>query len=156
MPQLDPKQAKKYGVNQTDLFATQFPQRSGNLETPLADPGQRRLMGQPENPHGTRADKPGRESSVTGSSRETSGTPMGVRSSAEAPTRPVMTSMGQPFERAASLNARGGVTSTAGDDAGRRPVDQPGGGRAEAYGERSRATTSPQLRNRSKPVGRPN
>ena len=155
MPQFDPKQAKKYGINQTDLHAAQFPQRSGNLETPLADPDKKRLMGQPENPHGTRADKPGRESSVTGSSRETSGTPMGVRSSAEAPTRPVMTSMGQPFERAASLNARGGA-SPVGDDASSRPVDQEGGGRAEAYGERHRATTSPQLRNRSKPVGRPN
>lgn len=113
-------------------------------------------MGQPENPHGTRADKLGRESSIDGSSREVSGTPMGVRSSANAPTRPTMTSMGQPYQRAADLNARGGASGASSNDAEQRPVDQDGGGRAEAYGERSRQTTSPQLRNTAKPTGRPN
>lgn len=154
---MDPKQANKYGINQEKLHASQFPQRSGNLETTLADPAKRRLMGQPENGmSGTNADKPGRESSIDGSSRETSSTPTNVRGSAKGPTRPVLTSMGQPHERAASLNARGGVSSAAGDDAGMSPIDQEGGGRIEGYGERKRSTTSPQLRNSSKPKGRPN
>jgi hypothetical protein len=158
MPQLDAKQAAKYGVQD---ISHQFPKlpkgKSGNLETPLANPAHKRLMGQPENPHGTRADKLGREPSIAGSFRKTSETPVNVRSSANAPTRPTMTSMGQPHERASSLNARGGVTSRSGDDAEFHSNDnKDGGGRVEAYGERHRSTTSPQLRNMNKPTGRPN
>jgi hypothetical protein len=44
------KKSKAIAPNSTK--AKEFPKRSGNLETPLTNPQHRRMMGQPENPHG--------------------------------------------------------------------------------------------------------
>jgi len=81
------------------------PYRSGNLETPVK-PEHKGLMGQPDKPEGSMADKVGREPSITGSQRKSSESPMGVLDKilgpASAKTRPVMTNMGQPYERGLS------------------------------------------------------
>jgi len=75
------------------------PYLSGNLETPVK-PEHKGLMGQPDNPHGTMADKPGREPSITGSSRKPGETPTGILNKfvgpASAQTRPTETSVGSP------------------------------------------------------------
>jgi hypothetical protein len=57
------KMLKKAGIH-TDYPTNkkEYPQRSGNLETPVKQK-HKGLMGQPNNPHGTMADKPGRPSS---------------------------------------------------------------------------------------------
>lgn len=55
------KWIKKRNINRVNHMKD-YPQRSGNLETPVK-PKHKGLMGQPDNPHGSMADKPGRPSS---------------------------------------------------------------------------------------------
>lgn len=56
------KLIKKAGINKQPPMQD-FPQRSGNLETPAKKPRHRKFMGQDPEGRGTMADKPGRESS---------------------------------------------------------------------------------------------
>jgi len=86
LPQLDPAQAKKYGLQPPDRHAKQFPQRSGNLETPPADPRHRKFMGVDKD-HGTRAQKRGRPQSK------------GVRPEPNKLGQQTVEVMGQPYER---------------------------------------------------------
>jgi len=61
IPEPDARTAKKSKANAPNSSkAKKFPERSGNLETPLTNPQHRKLMGQPENPHDTMSDKIGR------------------------------------------------------------------------------------------------
>jgi hypothetical protein len=56
------KLMKKAGINKQPP-TKEFPQRSGNLETPAKNLRHRKFMGQDPSGRGTMADKPGRESS---------------------------------------------------------------------------------------------
>ena len=87
-PQVDLKLAKKSGLNNERVKLAQYPSRSGNFETPVKNK-HKKLMGQPENPHGTRADKLGRESSEASvhAVPTTQDDPTGLRN------------MGQPYQR---------------------------------------------------------
>ena len=111
------------------------PQRSGNLSTPPANPKHRSLMGiqdLPNAPHGSPQDKPG--------------TP-------PQQNRATPTSMGQPFDRAKTLNKNNGMSSTIGNDASLFPVDtneKPGKTRQDAPSEkpgRQKWSTRPQWHN---------
>jgi len=70
--------------------------RSGNLETPLKDPKHRKMMGQSDNPHGTRADKPSRPQAENIRATPTS---------MEDPSG--LIDLGEPLERGLSDNAVG-------------------------------------------------
>ena len=104
MPRLDPKQAKKYGINDESQHAQQFPQRSGNLETPPANPRHREFMGV-EKDHGTMAQKRGRPQSKN--------------------TRPTPNKLGQDtFQELGQPYERGIENNTVGDDAELHSIDQ--------------------------------
>lgn len=81
----------------------EYPPRSGNLETPTK-PEHKGLMGQPQNPHGTMADKPGRETSEN--------SVHAVPSSMRDPTG--LITLGQPYQRRLS-------DGVVGDDASMHP-----------------------------------
>lgn len=103
LPQLDPKQAKKYGLQNPKQHDKQFPRRSGNLETPPADPRHRKSMGV-DKEHGTMAQKPGRPESTS------------VHPEPNKLGQQTFENMGQPYER-------GIENQIVGDDAAIRSVD---------------------------------
>jgi len=120
---------QKGGINREFYHRKKQPYRSGNLETPPADPEHRSLMGipdLPQSPHGTMADKPGMPT-MTAS--------------------PQMSSLGQPFDRARQLNKNQGISNPIGDDASLHSVDtneNPGKSRLDAPAEnpgKQRAST---------------
>jgi len=104
LPKPDQREIKKSGATKAD-HSKQFPQRSGNLETPLTNPQHRKLMGQSDNPHGTRADKVGRPQ-AKGIRAEPN--KAGKPEEMEDPTG--LKNLGQPFDR-------GLVEPLVGDDA---------------------------------------
>ncbi len=72
---------------------------SGNLETPPKNPRHREFMGQPENPHGTMADKPGRPDSSDVGENSIHATP----TSMEDPTG--LINLGEPLGRGLSFTS---------------------------------------------------
>ena len=97
------KLIKKAGINKQPPMK-EFPQRSGNLETPAKKPRHRKFMGQDPDGRGTMADKPGRES--------TEGSVHAKPTSMEDPTG--LENLGEPLGRGLS----NGLT---GDDASMHP-----------------------------------
>jgi len=110
----------------------EFPQRSGNLETPVKNK-HKNLMGQPENPHGTMSDKPGRESSEH--------TVHATPTSMEDPTG--LENLGEPLERGLSTGTvndnDASVHPNVKKTAPQRlegPAENPGKQRATSFGNR--------------------
>lgn len=96
------KLLKKANINK-QYPLKKYPNRSGNLETPVK-PKHKGLMGQPDNPYGTRSDKHGRPSSeYTVHARPTS---------MKDPTG--LTNLGEPLDRGIS-------DENVGDDANMHP-----------------------------------
>ncbi len=108
-PKPDVRTAKKAkAVAPNSSKEKEFPKRSGNLETPLTNPQHRKLMGQPDNPHGTMSDKLGRPPA-----KNIHPEPTTINDPSEDPTG--LINLGEPYER-------GIVDPIVGDDAGIHPA----------------------------------
>lgn len=129
-PELDPLVVKKANINKQQPLG-EFPSRSGNLETPVK-PKHKGLMGQPQNPHGTVADKPGRPSSEN--------SVHAVPTSMEDPSG--LVNLGEPLDRGLSNQIVGNDASihpAIKKTAPQRlegPAENPGKQRATSFGNR--------------------
>ena len=102
-PKMNKYHLAKSGLGSEKSKTADYPVRSGNLETPVK-PKHKGLMGQPDNPHQTRAQKPGRppasRTRPEGSSSEDSGLSAQADIFRDDPSG--LTDMGEPLTRGLS------------------------------------------------------
>lgn len=103
LPELDPKQAKKYGLQNPNQHSKQFPQRSGSLAPPQ-NPRHRKFLGR-DDVQGTVTQSRGPQSSS------------GIHPVPNKTGQQSFEVMGQPYER-------GILNQTVGDDAALADIDQ--------------------------------